>query len=191
VSEIIGTAYLLLPLLGGAVAHGLCMKYGWLTFLVRPIDRGAKWRGERLFGHSKTFRGPVLVAAGAAVVFAVQQEVLHRFAFIARIELVDYAHLPGIWFAALAGAVAELAELPNSFAKRRLRIPPGGTVGGLRGVIFFVWDQVDLLLGFWLVIGFAVPITVVRVASSVLVVLALHPVVTIAGYLAGMRETAR
>jgi hypothetical protein len=183
--------YLLLPLLGGAIAHGLCMKHDWLAFLRRPIDGGVKWRGERLFGHSKTFRGPMLVAAGSAVVFALQQSVLHRHAAFAQMELVDYAQLPGAWLAALAGAAAELSELPNSFTKRRLRIPPGGTAGGSLGALFFVWDQVDLLLGFWLVIGWAVPATFGRVAISLVAVGLLHPLVTVAGYLAGMRQSAR
>ena len=42
--------------------------------------------------------------------------------------------------------------------------------------------KVDLLLGFWLVIGFAVPPTFGRVATSL---------IAVAGYLAGMRPTAR
>jgi hypothetical protein len=189
--EILGTIYLLCPLLGGALAHGLCMKYGWLAFLARPIDRGAKWRGEPLFGHSKTFRGPFLVAVGSAAVFALQQEVLHRFAPFAYIELVDYARLPGAWFAGLAGAAAELAELPNSFAKRRLRIPSGGTASGALGLLFFVWDQVDLLLGFWLVVGFVVPPSLGRIVTSLVAVGAFHPLLTLVGYLAGMRKSAR
>jgi hypothetical protein len=191
VSEWVGTIYLLLPLLGGAVAHGLCMKHGWFAFLARPIDGGAKWRGQQLFGHSKTFRGPILVAAGSAAVFAIQSQILHGVPAFARMELLDYAQLPGAWFAALAGAAAELAELPNSFAKRRLRIPPGGTARGLLGAVFFVWDQIDLLLGYWLVVGFAVPATPIRVGISLVVVGLLHPLVTVVGYLAGMRKSAR
>lgn len=183
--------YLLVPLLGGAIVHGLCMKHGWFAFLARPIDRGVKLRGEQLFGHSKTLRGPILVAAGSAAVFAFQQDVLHHFAPFAQLELVDYAHLPRAWFAALAGAAAELAELPNSFAKRRLNIPPGGTASGALGALFFVWDQVDLLLGFWLVVGWAVPVSSVRVATSLVAVGVLHPLVTVAGYFAGMRDSAR
>jgi CDP-archaeol synthase len=189
--EIAGTLYLLLPLLGGALVHGLCMKYDWLAFLKRPIDGGRKWRGEPLFGHSKTWRGPVLVAAGSAAVFALQQQLLHGLALFQRVELVDYAGLPGAWFAAVAGAAAELSELPNSFTKRRLRISPGGTTRGALGALFFGWDQVDLLLGFWLVFGFAVPVSMERVAISLVLLGALHPLVTLIGYLAGMRTSAR
>lgn len=189
--ELLGTAYLLLPLVGGAAVHGVCMKYGWLDWLARPIDRGRCLHGRPLFGHSKTFRGPVLVAAGSASVYALQRHVLHGFEPFASIELASYALLPGWWLGALAGAAAELSELPNSFVKRRLGIAPGGTAKGIRSVAFYLWDQLDVLLGFWLVFGLVVPATPLRVASSLLLVGALHPLVTLAGYLLGMRPTAR
>lgn len=189
--EIVGTLYLLLPLLGGALVHGLCMKYDWLAALARPIDAGAKLRGEPLFGHSKTWRGPILVAVGSGAVYALQQHALHAVPLFADFELVDYERLPGWWFGALTGAAAELAELPNSFVKRRLRIPPSGTTGGAPGVLFFFWDQVDLLLGFWLVVGFAVPPSPGRILTSLVALATLHPLATLVGYLVGMRPTPR
>jgi hypothetical protein len=167
------------------------MKHGWLGFLARPIDGGRRLGGRPIFGHSKTFRGPVLVAAGAGAVFAVQQRLLHGVDALAAIELVDYAQLPGWWVGAVAGAAAELAELPNSFVKRRLAIAPGGTARGARGVVFYLWDQLDLLLGFWLVFGLVVPTTLLRVVFSVAIAGTLHPLLTLAGYLLGMRPTAR
>jgi CDP-diglyceride synthetase len=190
-TEILGTAYLLLPLLGGAVAHGACMKYGWLASLARPIDAGRSFGGRPLFGRSKTYRGPVTVAAGAAAVFALQRQTLHPLDAFASIELVDYATLPGWWFGALAGAAAELSELPNSFVKRRLGIGPGGTTGGALGVVFYLWDQLDVLLGFWLVFATVVPPTPLRVAVSVAIVATIHPLLALIGFLLGMRATAR
>jgi hypothetical protein len=189
--EIAGAAYLCLPLLGGAVVHGVCMRQGWLAFLARPIDAGRRLRGRPIFGDSKTWRGPVTVAAGATAVYGLQRHVLHDVPLLASLELVDYAQLPGWWFGALAGAVAELAELPNSLVKRQVGISPGGTARGRAGVVFFLWDQLDVLLGFWLVLGWAVPPTPLRVAASVLVVGGIHPLLTVAGYLLGMRPTAR
>jgi len=190
--EILGTIWLLLPLLGGALLHGLCMKYGWLGALARPIDGGRALGKRPLFGRSKTWRGPVTVAAGAAAVWWLQQHVLHGVGAIAAIELADFAGLPGAWFGALLGAAAELAELPNSFVKRRLGIEPGATARGrLAGVFFYLWDQLDLLVGYWLVLSLAVPATPLRVATSVAVVAGVHPLLTLAGYLLGMRPTAR
>jgi CDP-diglyceride synthetase len=190
--EILGTIWLLLPLAGGALLHGLCLKYGWLGWLARPIDGGRAIGKRPLFGRSKTWRGPVAVAAGAAVVWGFQQRVVDGIDAIAAIELVDFARLPGWWFGAALGAAAELAELPNSFVKRRLGIEPGATARGrLSGVVFYLWDQLDLLLGYWLVLSLVVPVTPLRVGVSLIVVGAIHPLLTLAGYLLGMRPTAR
>jgi hypothetical protein len=189
--DALGTLYLLLPLLGGAVLHGLCMRTGWLGFLTRPIDGGRSFRGEPLFGKSKTWRGPILVAGGAALVWVFQRSVLHHFEPLAALELVDYTSLPGWWFGAVVGAAAELSELPNSFVKRQLGIAPGGTARGLRAAIFYLWDQLDLLLGFWLAFAVVLPVTPARIVTSVLIVGGIHPLVTLAGYLLGMRPTAR
>jgi hypothetical protein len=167
------------------------MRYGWLAFLARPMDAGRRLRGRPLFGNSKTFRGPVMVAVGAAAVYALQCGPLHRLGAVASIELVDYASLPGWWFGALVGAAAELSELPNSFVKRRLDIEPGGTASGWSRVVFYLWDQLDVLLGFWLVVALAVPTTGLRVAISMGIVGAIHPLLTLAGFLLGMRPTAR
>jgi hypothetical protein len=188
--EVAGTIYLLLPLLGGALVHGLCMRNRWLERLARPIDAGRTFRGRALFGESKTFRGPIAVACGAAAVWAVQQNVLHRFGGVAALELVDFSRLP-VWLGAALGAAAELAELPNSFLKRRLDIKPGGTARGALAPIFYLFDQIDVLLGFWLVLAALVPVTPLRVAISVALVAGVHPLLTLVGYLLGMRRTAR
>jgi hypothetical protein len=189
--DILGTAYWLLPLLGGAAVHGACMKFGWFGFLARPMDGGRRLQGRPVFGHSKTFRGPIMVAAGAAAVYALQSGPLHRMEGFGSIELVDYGRLPGWWFGALAGAVAELFELPNSFVKRRLGIEPGGTTPGWLGGLFYLWDQIDVLLGYWLVFALVMPATPTRVAVSVAIVGTIHPLLTVAGYFLGMRPTAR
>jgi hypothetical protein len=189
--ELLGTAYLLLPLLGGAVVHGVCMRFDRLAFLKRPIDGGRTWRGRRVFGRSKTWRGPLLVAAGAAGVWSLQQHVLHGVPVLAALERVDYTALPGAWFGALAGFVAELGELPNSFVKRQLDIGPGETARGPLAVAFYLWDQLDVVIGYWLVITCVVPPTPLRLAAALAIGTALHPLLTLLGYGLRMRPTAR
>jgi CDP-2,3-bis-(O-geranylgeranyl)-sn-glycerol synthase len=189
--EALATAALLLPLLGGALFHGLCMQRGWFVFLATPIDRGRTFRGRPLFGHSKTVRGPLAVAAGVAAVWALEQALARSFPELAAAVPLDLASLPGVAFAAAAGAAAELSELPNSFVKRQLGIAPGGTTRGPLAVVFYLWDQLDLLLGYWLVLSTAVDVTPARVAVSLVVVGGIHPLLTLAGYLLGMRPTAR
>ena len=43
-------------------------------------------------------------------------------------------------------------ELPNSFIKRRLKIKPGKTAKGIKGMIFFLIDQIDSIIGVTLVL---------------------------------------
>lgn len=189
--ELAGTLWLLLPLLGAAGLHGLVLKYDWMTFLKRPVDAGLKLRGIRLFGANKTWRGVVGVSAGCAVVMGLQAGPLHRLEAVRAIELFDYGQINGWLLGAWVGALAELSELPNSFVKRRCGIAPGGHGAGTAGRVFFVWDQVDILLGFWLACPIFVDVTPVRVLISLLVLLAVHPLVTAVGYLCGMRRSAR
>jgi hypothetical protein len=184
--EALASAWLLLPLIFGALVHGLCMKHGWLGGLTRPIDGGRLWRGRPLFGHSKTFRGPICVAAGTAAGFALEQALAVRWN-----ALVETGASVPWWLGALAGAAAELSELPNSFVKRRLGIEPGRTARGPLALVFYAWDQLDLLLGYWLVLAAAGAATPLRVAISVALVGAVHPLATLCGYLLGMRPTAR
>jgi hypothetical protein len=189
--EILGSIYGLLPLLGGAVVHGVCMRFDWLAFLKRPIDGGRSWRGRRWLGHGKTWRGPLLVAAGGAGVWWLQQHVLHAVPALAALEVVDYGALPSAWFGALAGFVAELGELPNSFVKRRLGLGPGETARGPLGVLFYLWDQLDVVIAYQLVIAWVVPPSWLSLVTALAVGTAIHPLLTWIGYALRMRPTAR
>jgi hypothetical protein len=85
-----------------------------------------------------------------------------------------------------------LAELPNSLLKRQLGIPPGTTADGVASsLLFYVLDQVDMLIGIWAVIWPFVDLTLLRVLSSVVFLFIAHQLVTLAGYHLGMRSTPR
>ena len=73
--------------------------------------------------------------------------------------------------------------------KRRLGIKPGGTARGPLAVVFYLWDQLDVLLGFWLARSVVLTVTPLRVAASIAIVGGIHPLLTMAGYLLGMRPT--
>ena len=93
--------------------------------------------------------------------------------------------------AGLGGFVAMLAELPNSFAKRQLGIGPGQAERGLRGVVFYALDQVDILLGAWLVLAFVAPVRVSWVLFSILLVIVVHQLLTTVTFRLGMRASSR
>jgi hypothetical protein len=114
--------------------------------LARPLDFGVRFRGEPLLGKNKTFRGPVVMAAASALsawaLASVSQpsQLPPGFDFLSRPG-------PAFRFGLLAGLGYALAELPNSFVKRRLRIQPGDRPAGLGGVTAYAVDQADSVAG--------------------------------------------
>jgi hypothetical protein len=189
--ELLSTIYLFFPLLMGLMLHGLCIKFNWLSFLYHPIDRGRLFRGRRILGANKTWRGIVAVSIGTAIGFAMQSMLFHRFSSIRAIELFDYS-LPKAFFVGLAlGAASMLSELPNSFVKRQMEIAPGSAAEGWKSILFYAFDQVDFLFGAWLVLAAIIPVTFERILLSFAFLFISHQALTSIGYLLGMRSTAR
>jgi CDP-archaeol synthase len=189
--EFFTLAYLFLPLLIGLALHGFCIKYDLLAFLYYPIDRGRKFCGKRIFGDNKTYRGLVVVSLGTAIGFAMQSLLLHQIASIRSVELFDYAFFKSVALGAAIGVAAMLSELPNSFIKRQFEIAPGTAAKGWKSIIFYVYDQIDFLLGAWLVLASVVPVTVTRVLFSSGLLLVAHQIMSSVGYALGMRKTVR
>jgi CDP-2,3-bis-(O-geranylgeranyl)-sn-glycerol synthase len=180
--------YLFSPLLAAAALSAVVIRFDLLGFLKRPIDGGRSWRGARLFGESKTWRGVATAVVGCTLAVALQRTLA---GWAEPLELVDYAAVNPPALGVAMGAGAMLGELPNSFLKRRLGIAPGGTARGGRAILFYVWDQVDLLTGAWpLMLPWLRP-SAELVVTSVAMALSIHPVVALVGYLLGARKTPR
>ena len=188
--EFLKISYTLSPLLVGLAFHGLCIRFGWLVGLARPIDAGATLRDRPLFGPNKTYRGVIAVALGTAGGVGLQV-LLHRIGFARTAELLTYTNpaVVGLGFALGAGAM--LSELPNSVLKRQLRVAPGAAGSGIVGSFFYVLDQVDMLVGVWVVLGLAIGVTASRVLWSVVFLFITHQLLTVVGYRLGMRATVR
>jgi hypothetical protein len=181
--------WLFLPLLCAAAIGGIVIRYDLLRRARRPIDGGATWRGRRLFGDNKTWRGVLVAVGGSAACAWVQAHV--DGAALDRVQVVDWTRVPPALFGALMGLGAMLGELPNSFVKRRLDIAPGRTTTGAWSILFYVWDQVDLLFGAWPLIVWWVEPSALLVGASFVLGLLGHPTVSLFGWLLGMRRTAR
>jgi hypothetical protein len=181
--------YLYAPLLLSAAISGIVMRQNWLSFARRPLDAGRSFRGRRIFGDSKTWRGVLVAVVGCVLGVAIQKHLVGtRASSIAR---VDYAHVSVVGLGLVMGVTAMLGELPNSFSKRRMNIPPGETAQGWRAVLFYVWDQVDLLMFSFPALSFWARIDLELVAVGFAVTLVLHPTTSLIGYLIGARRTAR
>lgn len=105
-----------------------------------PIDGGATFRGKRIFGAHKTWRGLITGMLAATFILWLQQLAAAHIAAIATLTAqVNYAELP-LWivgplfgFGALAGDAIE------SFFKRQKGVPPGKS--------WFPFDQIDYIIG--------------------------------------------
>ncbi len=137
--------WLMLPVILAGLAHVLVLKSDALRRLAIPLDRGKQWRGRPLLGSNKTWRGVLLMTAGTAVLTHLQSIVgpprHHR-----RLSIrPDYQTRP--WIAgSILGLSYCLAELPNSFVKRRLGVAPGAQ-SVRAGLVQYVVDQIDSVIG--------------------------------------------
>lgn len=181
--------WLFLPLLFAAALGGVVIRLDWLRWARRPIDLGASWRGVRLFGDNKTWRGLLVAVVAAGAATTLQGHVVGDA--VGDLAVVDWQRVPALLFGACMGLGAILGELPNSFVKRRVGIAPGRTTKGPWAVVFYVWDQVDLLFGAWPLVAVWVAPTPRLVGASFVLALALHPLVSLIGWAIGARRTAR
>ena len=123
-----------------------------------PLDGGRTLGGRRLLGDNKTLRGFMVMVPATGIAFALLASLLDvlptRLNGLWPLSPVGYALLGG-W--AAVGFMA--GELPNSFVKRQLDIPPGEAARGrFTGPLFFVVDRLDSILGLMLALMVAVPV---------------------------------
>jgi hypothetical protein len=173
-TQFVEGAIVVTPLFVGFAVHGLFIRFRIGTQFARPIS-------SSLFGANKTWRGAGSVALGTALGFIVIRPPLLPYR--------DPTHFALIGF--LVGAAAMAAELPNSFLKRRLGIAPGAQASGMRGLVFHVVDQIDVVLGAWALLACVATPTWPRIGGSILAMYVGHQLISIVGFQLGMRRTAR
>jgi hypothetical protein len=171
--------WVFVPVLGAAIAHAPVLALDLLPALKRPLDGGARLRGRRLFGDNKTWRGALVITGGV-------------LAATLLLSLWDWwwAELPAgirdagpVVYGLLLGAGVVVGELPNSFLKRQLDVPPGEQ----RNLLLTLFDQADFVLVVWV---FLLPLWTMSVAQALFVfavVTAVHLVINVIGYAIGAR----
>ncbi len=122
-----------------------------------PLDFGLTIRGRRVLGKNKTMRGFVIMLPAAAGSFFLLGLIVTGHPGLAtrmwQISPRGYAML-GL----LAGLGFMAGELPNSFLKRQLDIPPGrAPQKPYAKVIFFMLDRFDSIIGMLFAVSLAVP----------------------------------
>jgi hypothetical protein len=138
--------WLALPVLIAGVAHLFVLKAdSWPALRRLPLDAGLHWRGRRIFGANKTWRGAAVMIGTTTLASIVLESFNDCCLQISALPDFAQSH-PGIW-GLLLGVGYIVGELPNSFTKRQLGIPPGAAGQGATGRFFWYVDQLDSLVG--------------------------------------------
>lgn len=125
---------ILIPLILSNVLHMLVVKLDRPKTLKIPIN-------EPLFGSNKTWRGVLIVSIFNMIIMGTVNIVL------------GVTSLPFSFFAGLlCGLAYVIAELPNSYLKRRIGIDPGKQPNKHKW-LFMLIDKSDSALGVTLVAG--------------------------------------
>lgn len=135
------------------------------------LDFGRSWRGKRIFGDSKTWRGVLFGVFVAVVVGLLQYRVIASSA-----ESTSFIILA----TAVMGLGALLGDALKSFFKRRRDFPPGEN--------WLPFDQIDYIIGGLL---FVYPLVHFSLPDALMILIMyslLHLSVNYIGYLIGMRQ---
>jgi dolichol kinase len=133
--EVRTAALLIAPVILAGLTHHVVRKVNLLAGLQVSIDE-LLFAGREVFGRNKTLRGFVVMPVATAAFFAAEGALLRHVCPAASIGL------PG-WSGAVVGLGYVVAELPNSWLKRRAGLAPGAHGPG----VFRVLDLVDSAVG--------------------------------------------
>lgn len=170
-----------LPAGAGNAAPIPAAKLPLLSRLNAPIDFGLSWRGNRLLGSHKTWRGLVAgILVATLVVWLQQLFTRHSSSLAALTADIHFTQLPTLVLGPLFGLGAIGGDTVKSFCKRRRGIPSGEP--------WLPFDQVDYILG-----SIIATIAVVRLSFSVylwaiLLWPLIHIIATTVGYFIGWKD---
>lgn len=160
--ELFRVFLLAIPLVVGGVLHMIAVKADVLSYFKIPIHQ--TW-----FGKNKTWRGFIvmLLATWPGVILGQQLEKM--------LDLnTPLLNSSSSWVLAMSlGLGYCLAELPNSFLKRRLGIEEGKTSKKFT-LFFIILDQADSAIGCMIAYWLIIPLTFTTMVATIIFGTILH-----------------
>jgi CDP-archaeol synthase len=176
------------PVILGGATHVAVLKFDVGAALARlPIDGGLRYRGQPLLGRNKTWRGALVMVVATTVFAHAQASLWHCCEWGRSVSLIDFDRIGPTTWGVLLGSGYIVGELPNSFLKRRLGVPPGEPGSGWRGPLFWVTDQLDSWAGVVaaMCVVWVPPVAVIL--GLAIVTLAVHPAMALAMVVLGLK----
>lgn len=141
------------------VLHTFWLRSRYSLRFTYPLDGYRTFHGKRIFGENKTFRGFMMIIPATGILFFIFG-LLHPIwpAWLSKGVWPlspDRYGLLGVW----AGIGFMLGELPNSFLKRQLGIPPGMAPKYRWGKpLCFLFDRLDSIVGMMFALNVMIPV---------------------------------
>jgi CDP-diglyceride synthetase len=152
------------------------------------LDGGLTFRGRRLLGDHKTVRGFMVMVPATGATFLLLAQFLKASSPVMADRIWQLSVGQYFLLGLVAGLGFMLGELPNSFLKRRLRIPPGGAPGNATArVAFFLLDRLDSTVGMLVAVSLLVPTVWSVWAWVILIGPAIHWSFSLLFYYLGMK----
>jgi len=181
VNEILFALWFFLPAGVANVTPILVAKLPGLKHWEAPMDLHRTFRGKRILGSHKTWRGLVAGAVMATATLALQQYLVGHFGWAQTLtRQVDYMDLPTLVLGPLFGLGALGGDAIESFFKRQRNVSPG------RG--WFPFDQTDYIIGGAIATAPFVSLGFLQYLWLLLLWLLVHVVASYIGYLLGLKE---
>ena len=111
--------------LPAGIANLMASLSRFIPLLNYPVDFGKTWKGKRIFGSHKTWRGIFFGTLFAILTFWGQQY-LYQYEFFESLSLFDYTEASWV-IGLLLGLGAVWGDSIRSFFKRRINIKPGSS----------------------------------------------------------------
>lgn len=162
----------------------LVAKSSWapLRNWTAPLDFGKTFRGKRIFGTHKTWRGLVTGMIVATIVLAVQQAIFRELPVIQDwIGGFDFASSPTFIVGPLLGLGALGGDAIKSFFKRQRGTPPGKS--------WFPFDQIDLPVGALVATWAFIHPTIAQASAAVLIGLAAQLISSYIGFRLHLKDS--
>jgi len=147
-----------------------------------PMDFGKVFRGQRIFGPHKTWRGLLSGIVFGTLTLGLQQLAVAHSGWLQEWTTpIEYTELPTLILGPLFAIGALGGDAIESFFKRQRHIAPG------KG--WFPFDQTDYIIGGAIATMPFVTLSIAQYAILIVLWLAVHVASTIIGYFMGVKES--
>lgn len=145
-----------------------------------PLDGGLTFRGRRLLGANKTWRGLVAGIVTATLTLWLQQAVTpHAHWLAALVSPLRYGSLPVLLLGPLFAIGALGGDAIESFFKRQRHLPPGKP--------WHPYDELDTIIGSCIATAPVAMLSATQYIAALLLFPALQFLISTAGYWLGIK----